>query len=110
MKIFFGKTLKMGKERKVNDAKAVTNFLPLLFSQGSNSMTNLFSFHFQLQKEEQRKIDEAYDLNEDEQEEKEDLLTQGKFIFFCKITKKFVKQKLNSSLIPRNFYSTSRNL
>merc|ERR1711971_305624 len=30
-----------------------------------------------LQKEEQRKIDEAYDLNEDEQEEKEDLLTQG---------------------------------
>ena len=43
-------------------------------------MTNLFSF-FQLQKEEQRKIDEAYDLNEDEQEEKEDLLTQGNLFF-----------------------------
>ena len=52
-------------------------------------MTNPFTFHFQLQKEEQRKIDEAYDLNEDEQEEKEDLLTQGKLNFFCKNTKKF---------------------
>merc|ERR1719445_915577 len=30
-----------------------------------------------LQKEEQRKIDEAYELNDEEQEEKEDLLTQG---------------------------------
>merc|ERR1719225_2580930 len=30
-----------------------------------------------IQKEEQRKIDEAYELNEEEQEEKEDLLTQG---------------------------------
>ena len=62
-------------------------------------MTNLFSFHFQLQKEEQRKIDEAYDLNEDEQEEKEDLLTQGKFIFFCKNTKKFGDIFLNKSSI-----------
>merc|ERR1712025_1290887 len=30
-----------------------------------------------VQKEEQRKIDEAYELNDEEQEEKEDLLTQG---------------------------------
>merc|ERR1712025_1476862 len=30
-----------------------------------------------IQKEEQRKIDEAYELNDEEQEEKEDLLTQG---------------------------------
>jgi len=30
-----------------------------------------------IQKEEQRKIDEAYELSEEEQEEKEDLLTQG---------------------------------
>merc|ERR1712141_12846 len=29
------------------------------------------------QKEEQKKVDEAYELNEEEQEEKEDLLTQG---------------------------------
>ena len=79
----------MEKEGKVNDTKAVKNFLPFLIWQGFNNMTNPFTFHFQLQKEEQRKIDEAYDLNEDEQEEKEDLLTQGKFIFFCKNAKKF---------------------
>jgi hypothetical protein len=52
-------------------------------------LLTLYFHFFQLQKEEQRKIDEAYDLNEDEQEEKEDLLTQGKFIFFCKDKKKF---------------------
>ena len=52
-------------------------------------LLTLYFHFFQLQKEEQRKIDEAYDLNEDEQEEKEDLLTQGKLIFFCKNAKKF---------------------
>ena len=46
-----------------------------------------------IQKEEQRKIDDAEELTEDEQEEKEDLLSQGKIsrFFFVICIKKFVK-------------------
>merc|ERR1719429_280164 len=56
-----------------------------------------------IQKEEQRKIDEAYELNEEEQEEKEDLLTQGftnwskrDFNQFIRLHEKYGRDEIDS--------------
>merc|ERR1712156_355419 len=56
-----------------------------------------------LQKEEQRKIDEAYELNDEEQEEKEDLLTQGftnwskrDFNQFIRLHEKYGRNEIDS--------------
>merc|ERR1712241_710843 len=56
-----------------------------------------------LQKEEQRKIDEAYELNDEEQEEKEDLLTQGftnwskrDFNQFIRLHEKYGREDIDS--------------
>lgn len=51
-----------------NSTKTLINFLSL-FITGPDAK--------KIQKEEQRKIDEADELTEEEQDEKEDLLTQG---------------------------------
>ena len=51
-----------------NSSKTLINFLSL-FITGPDAK--------KIQKEEQRKIDEADELTEEEQDEKEDLLTQG---------------------------------
>ena len=51
-----------------NSTKTLINFLSL-FITGPDAK--------KIQKEEQRKIDEAEELTEEEQDEKEDLLTQG---------------------------------
>ena len=51
-----------------NSSKTLINFLSL-FITGPDAK--------KIQKEEQRKIDEAEELTEEEQDEKEDLLTQG---------------------------------
>ena len=52
-----------------------------------------------LQKEEQRKIDDAEELTEDEHEEKEDLLSQGInfFHFFFVILQKFCEIIIKTS-------------
>merc|ERR1739844_689524 len=56
-----------------------------------------------IQKEEQRKIDEAYELSEEEQEEKEDLLTQGftnwskrDFNQFIRLHEKYGREEVDS--------------
>merc|ERR1712203_120744 len=65
-----------------------------------------------LQKEEQRKIDEAYDLNEDEQE-KEDLLTQGftnwskrDFNTFIRLHEKYGRDDIDQTSEEVKEYST----